>query len=203
MRKKSIVKMSKPLKLLAIVLFVLFSVQLISSSNLFNNLLSLISDINVNRVSSQSAKSLQYIRPEMIRLDGFPWDIVESKKGKFDYTMPDKVMKWVRNNDLNALGIIQYAPGWANDQDFKTPPNLGIQNCGIPDPGNDPTTFNRFRTFPPKDNLDFGNYAYAIAKRYKDVMYWQIWNEPNNPIFWPTGPDADEYADMLKATYGR
>jgi hypothetical protein len=33
------------------------------------------------------------------------------------------------------------------------------------------------------------------------VRYWQIWNEPNNPIFWQPKPDAAQYAKMLKAVH--
>ncbi len=188
---------------LVIALFVLFSFKLMTDPDLFHTLLSIISGINVNQISSPSGDSLRNIQPDMVRLDGFPWDIVESAKGVFDYTLPDMVMKWSRANKLQVLGIIQYAPGWANGQYFRTPPNLGIQNCGIPNLGTTTAEFNTLRTYPPKNAVDFGNYAYAIAKRYKDVMYWQVWNEPNNPVFWPTGPDAQEYTNMLKATYAR
>jgi hypothetical protein len=177
--------------------------KLLIDPALGSTLLSLILGINVNQTTSQSAKSLAYLKPEMIRLDGFPWDIIEARKGVYNFAGSDKLMKWVRSNDLKVLGILQYAPAWANGQDFKTPPTLGMSNCGIPDLENTHTTFNALRTYPPNNETDFGNYAYTVAKRYKDVVYWQIWNEPNNPIFWPSGPDAHQYTQMLKSTYGK
>jgi hypothetical protein len=179
------------------------SVELRTDPGLLHRLLSLISGINVNQVSPQSAKSLEYIKPDMVRLDGFPWDIIEARKGAPDYTVSDKTIQWAQDHALNVLGILQYAPGWANGQDFKTPPDLGMSNCGIPDLRNADTAFNTLRTYPPKNAKDFGTYASAVAKRYTDVTYWQIWNEPNNPIFWPSGPDASQYTRLLKAAYGK
>lgn len=164
-------------------------------------LLSLIFGINSNRVSAESAKNLQYLQPDMVRLDGFPWDIIEAKKGRYDYTASDRAMQWARGAKQQVLGILQYAPAWANGQTFTTPRDLGISNCGIPDLENSDTRFNALRTYPPTNNRDFAAYAGAIAKRYPDVRYWQIWNEPNNPIFWPTGPDATAYTRMLSAAY--
>jgi len=32
------------------------------------------------------------------------------------------------------------------------------------------------------------------------VRSWQVWNEPNLPVYWPSGPDAAEYVALLRAT---
>lgn len=165
----------------------------------YKNLLSLISGINVNKLSLKSAKSVKYLNADMIRLDSFGWDIVEKKKGVYDYKVPDAAVSWARKNDFRVLGIIQYAPGWANGRYFKTPDS--VPGCGIPDLSRTDTSYNRLRTYPPLEAQDFGNYAYQLAKKYPDIIHWQVWNEPNNPIFWPSGPNAEEYAKILKAAY--
>jgi hypothetical protein len=202
MRNRQAGNISRLTPTLVVASMVLVFGGLTAHSNVVDTLLSLIIGINGNRISIESTRNIQYLHPDMVRLDGFPWDIVQARKGAYDYTVPDTALKWARDTKQSVLGIIQYAPAWANEQNFKTPKNLSISSCGIPDLGNSDTSFNRLRTYPPKDKRDFGAYAYALAKRYPDVGYWQIWNEPNNPIFWPTGPNADEYAQMLKASYG-
>ena len=32
------------------------------------------------------------------------------------------------------------------------------------------------------------------------VRAWQVWNEPNLRVYWPSGPDAAEYVRLLRAT---
>ncbi len=47
----------------------------------------------------------------------------------------------------------------------------------------------------------FNNFAAAAAARYKGKkIIWEIWNEPNIQKFWPTGPNADQYADLAITT---
>jgi O-antigen/teichoic acid export membrane protein len=33
------------------------------------------------------------------------------------------------------------------------------------------------------------------------VSYLEVWNEPNDPKWWPTGPDPEEFTRLLAATY--
>jgi hypothetical protein len=68
---------------------------------------------------------------------------------------------------------------------------------------------------PPSDDAAFGRYAAALVKRYgPDGAYWsahpdapklpitswQVWNEPNIPSFWASGPDPAAYARLLRVT---
>jgi hypothetical protein len=56
-------------------------------------------------------------------------------------------------------------------------------------------------------NTDAGARQYAdfmkvMAERYKGVVsVWELWNEPDDNIFWPNGPNAARYAALLKAAY--
>jgi hypothetical protein len=209
MKSRDIVPRPTPL-ILALVCVALLS-GLTAELSGQQHLLSLIFGINVNQVSTKSARALQYLKPEMVRLDGFSWDLAAAQRGTLDFSSSDKVMQWARENNLRVLGIIQYAPGWATGKDFTAPKQVGISSCGIPDLESASNSFHELRVYPPKQNLDFrpfaftpntyldfANYARATAQRYADVTYWQIWNEPNNPIFWPTGPSAEEYTRVLK-----
>jgi hypothetical protein len=66
---------------------------------------------------------------------------------------------------------------------------------------------------PPRDPAAFGRYAASLVKRYGPrgsfwpahpdipklpIRSWQIWNEPNIPAFWATGPDPAGYAKLLE-----
>ncbi len=56
--------------------------------------------------------------------------------------------------------------------------------------------------YRPSSNADFANYAAWIVDHFRGrVSHYQIWNEPNHPHFWPSGPDAGEYVRMLKPAY--
>jgi hypothetical protein len=38
--------------------------------------------------------------------------------------------------------------------------------------------------------------------RYRNVVqYWESWLEPNHRSFWPSGPNPDQYANLLRAEY--
>ncbi len=56
----------------------------------------------------------------------------------------------------------------------------------------------------PSINSDAGAAKYAefmadLARRWRGkVAVWELWNEPDDRIFWPDGPKADRYAAVLK-----
>jgi polysaccharide biosynthesis protein PslG len=55
---------------------------------------------------------------------------------------------------------------------------------------------------PPRDPADYAKFLRDMVARYKGkVAAWEIWNEPNNLTFWPTGPDPAGYAALLRAAY--
>jgi hypothetical protein len=41
-----------------------------------------------------------------------------------------------------------------------------------------------------------------LVARYKGgVHHWEVWNEPDNSLFWKPRPNAREYAELLKSAY--
>ena len=53
---------------------------------------------------------------------------------------------------------------------------------------------------------NFGDYADFVSfavRRYKPlgVHTYELWNEPNHPYFWPSGPNPAEYKQLLAAAY--
>jgi hypothetical protein len=58
----------------------------------------------------------------------------------------------------------------------------------------------------PDPNTDAGASKYAefmgwMAKEFPQVDVWEMWNEPDDSIFWPQGPQADRYAALIKKAY--
>lgn len=58
-------------------------------------------------------------------------------------------------------------------------------------------------TWAPSDMRDYGDIVAFVVRRFraKGVRVYEIWNEPNHPRFWPSGPDPAAYVPMLQAGY--
>lgn len=56
---------------------------------------------------------------------------------------------------------------------------------------------------PPTNRQDYADMMRMLAARYagRASMTWEIWNEPNLVEFWATGPNAADYADLLRRAY--
>jgi hypothetical protein len=52
----------------------------------------------------------------------------------------------------------------------------------------------------PAKPADFARFVGFVVNRYQShgVHAYEIWTEPNHPYFWPSGPDAAGYVDLLR-----
>lgn len=59
------------------------------------------------------------------------------------------------------------------------------------------------RLWQPREISDYTSFVRRVATRYsaQGVHHFEVWNEPNYGLFWPSGPDPAAYTAMLKATY--
>ncbi len=50
---------------------------------------------------------------------------------------------------------------------------------------------------------DYANIVGELVNHFKGmgVSAYEVWNEPNNPSFWPSGVNAAEYTELLKDSY--
>jgi hypothetical protein len=57
--------------------------------------------------------------------------------------------------------------------------------------------------YRPQRMSDYGDFVRFAVGHFapKGVHTYMIWNEPNHPRFWPSGPDASAYVPMLRAGY--
>lgn len=103
----------------------------------------------------------------------FQWSLVRKTDGSYDWGMLDAVIDDLHSRGINIIGLL-------NDS-----PNAG--------PPRTPEQINAFAAF-----------AEAAARRYGDkVRYWEVWNEPENFLYWGGLPDVGEYTRLLIAVSSR
>ena len=106
------------------------------------------------------------------------WNRIEPVKGQYDWSRLDDLVERARRHNLNVLGVIAFTAQWARP------------------PGSFFTAF-------PVNPADYGHFAATVVARYADrVSHWELWNEPNLPLFsgYTTG-NAGRYTELLKAAY--
>jgi polysaccharide biosynthesis protein PslG len=121
-------------------------------------------------IETTSQSSTGWVRED------FQMSRIEPKRGEFDWNWSDQMVSGFTQRGVSVLGILNApTPAWAT----------------AGGPGGD---------FYPPDSQAFADFASAVVGRYKDrVHYWQIWNEPDNAIYWRPQPSPSAYASLLKA----
>jgi hypothetical protein len=120
----------------------------------------------------------------------FHWDRIERSPGRYDFREYDAYVRAVARAGMDLLPILF------------TPPSF--RATGGPAHG----------TYPPDRAQDMAEFAARLVRRYgpggqfwtsnpelpkHPIESWQVWNEPNLPVYWPKGPDPAEYVELLKA----
>jgi hypothetical protein len=119
----------------------------------------------------------------------FAWDLIEPAAGSFDTAATDRKVLAAARAGIDVLGLLVRAPSWANG--------------GRLDP-----------FVPPVSPAAYGLYAAAMVARYgpggtlwaehpeivpRPVRAWEIWNEPNLPVYFRAQPFMKPYAALLRA----
>ncbi|HWC57675.1 MAG TPA: beta-xylosidase [Candidatus Paceibacterota bacterium] len=114
-----------------------------------------------------------------VRFD-IDWSAIQSKDAStYDWTGTDRVVNTAKTYGIQALGIITYAPTWAESSSCPTG-----KYC------------------PPTDPAAFAAFAKTVVTRYKDsISTWEIWNEENIPGFWYPSANVQQYSTLLKQAY--
>jgi len=114
-----------------------------------------------------------------VRID-FDWSAIQpDNETTFNWSQYDTIVAAAQQRHLYLLGILTYTPDWAR-----------------------PSSCKQDNKCAPADSRQFAAFASAVAARYssKDVHYWEVWNEPNNPSFWQPKADPVGYTQLLKRT---
>jgi hypothetical protein len=107
-----------------------------------------------------------------VRMD-FLWDDVEPEKDRFEFGKYDRLVDTLDRNGVKILGLLNYNTAWGGDRWNAAP---------------DPALFTR--------------YACEVVKRYKGkVKYWEIWNEPDQDIYWAPQDGMKAYTALLKRVF--
>jgi hypothetical protein len=106
------------------------------------------------------------------------WARVQPTPDTWDWSYTDAAFRALAERGISIVAVLGHPPGWAtpDPSDF-----AGTVSFSVPDPGL------------------FARFAAAAAERYgAQIKHWEIWNEPDNPLFWKPAPDPRAYADLLE-----
>jgi hypothetical protein len=135
------------------------------------------------------------IRVQSVR-EPFSWAFVERKPNQFDFTYYDSLVAEAARHGLRVLPTLEDPPDWRSKRPADVPHRV---------------------EYPPKSNAEMASFAGVLAARYGPdgvlwktnpklpylpILSWQIWNEPNIPVFWGYHPNAAEYTDLLTKVSG-
>jgi hypothetical protein len=122
----------------------------------------------------------------------FYWSIIEPQPGQYDFSLYDGYVAAAASANLSILPILYDPPAFRSAR---------------------PASGARRGTYPPANYSDFAVFAAALVRRYGPggafwsqhpelpqlpIRSWQVWNEPNIPVYWPSGPNPAAYAAMLR-----
>jgi hypothetical protein len=131
---------------------------------------------------SQPADAFMGTGAAWVRED-FAWGLIQPTEQRFDWTATDRIVGELAARKVNVLGIISYSANWA------TPSKEDDKQASAV-------------SFYPPDLDKYANFVRTLVSHYKGtVRYWEIWNEPDNEMFWKPKPNAREYAELLKVAY--
>ncbi len=99
-------------------------------------------------------------------------------QGTYDWAQLDQEVASVRAAGMSMDMVIMGTPAWA---------------AVAGEAGND--------VAQPANPSLFGQFAAAVAQRYapQGVQDFEIWNEPNNTVFWQPAPNPAAYVQILQA----
>ena len=104
-----------------------------------------------------------------VRTD-FKWDVTERDRGRYDFSSYDRLLKELEANHLRALFILDYGnPLYTEGMSVRT----------------------------AEARHAFAKWSVAAAKHFAGRgIVWEVFNEPNIPVFWPPDPDVQEYVAL-------
>jgi hypothetical protein len=105
------------------------------------------------------------------------WWRIERAPNTWDWSFTDSAIRELLSRGIQIVGVLGHPPGWVT-------PYGGDDPAGV--------------SFYPPDPGQFAAFTYAVVKRYgRYIHHWEVWNEPDNPLFWKPAPDPNAYAGLL------
>ena len=108
------------------------------------------------------------------------WWRIQPRDGVWDWSYTDAAFRALIERGINIVGVLGHPPGWATPYTGDAPADV---------------------SFYAPDQQRFLEYTRAVVNRYGAyIHHWEVWNEPDNPLFWRPTPDPVAYAALLTAT---
>lgn len=106
-----------------------------------------------------------------VRMD-FVWAVTEKQRGRYDFSPYDRLMRELDAHGIRALFILDYGnPLYTADKAVRT----------------------------EQARQAFARWAVAAAKHFAGRgILWELFNEPNVPLFWPPKPNVNEYIALAQ-----
>ena len=160
--------------------------------------------------------------PEVGTVADLTWGVSHADIDREVVAMRDAGIVWVRANQNWAAGEAEGKgvsnEGWMAEVDYAVtkaraaglqvlmPIADGVPYWASADPSKyvDAAGVRHWnKLWRPTHNSDYAAFAAAMVNRYKPmgVRTYEVWNEPNHPFFWPSGPSAADYKELLAAAY--
>jgi polysaccharide biosynthesis protein PslG len=117
------------------------------------------------------------------------WGSVQSgPDAPYDWSHYDPVVRGAAENGVRILATIYSTPTWA------------ASTAEIPPLGSSLPKFQAFARAAVKRYGSDGTFWADHPDVPKlPITSWQLWNEPNSPLFWKPGPDPAAYLELLRA----
>jgi hypothetical protein len=123
-----------------------------------------------------------------------PWNAIEpDRPGAYNQSYLSDIDYAIAKAQAAGIKVIvpvqDGVPYWASADPAKYTDARGVRHYA--------------KSYHPADYGDFARFFSFIVNRYRDqgVHAYEVWNEPNLTRFWPSGPDAGQFTQMLKAAY--
>jgi hypothetical protein len=125
----------------------------------------------------------------------FDWARIERRSGRYDFREYDRLVLDAATRGIRVFPMLFNPPRFRSSA---------------------PRRHARRGVYPPRHNSDMARFAAAMARHYgpggtlwqshpqlggRAVRTWQIWNEPNLPVYWASGVSPRQYV-RLTATVG-
>jgi hypothetical protein len=133
---------------------------------------------DASSVQLQLLQQMKSMGMNTVRVDA-NWSVGEPSQGNFAWSTLDQMMASVHQVGMTADLIIDGCPPWA----------AAAGATG--------------QFAQPASPSQFATWAGAVAARYGSLGadYFEIWNEPNIPMFWSPAPNPAAYTADLIAAY--
>jgi hypothetical protein len=117
-----------------------------------------------------------------VRFDVKWSDVQWHGQGSFDWSKYDPLVDAARARGFSVLANLAYSPAWARPAG----------------------TTDKFGPDTDARRSAYADFAEAAARHFTGrVSHWELWNEPNVPMFWMPKPNASHYAALIRAAYWR